>query len=115
MAINSKGKQRMNNSNDRKYPSWLPVILVGMVAWVFALILFNRASWNDWTQPKWLSGDPLEVYARVKIASEQTWLSLIRFSSIERLGAPITANWAAYPVPTNRFSSSLVPSQDWSV
>jgi hypothetical protein len=89
----------MNAPNASKLSSWLPAVLVTLAAWGVTSLLFNRTSWADWSQTLWLGGDPLEVYARVKIASEQSWSSLVGFTSIDRLGAPFAADWSAYPVP----------------
>jgi phosphoglycerol transferase len=71
------------------------ILLGGMVAG----LLFGRTSWSDWSRPHWLEGDPLEVYARVKIAAEQPGPSLWHFSAGDRLGATTGADWSAYPVP----------------
>ncbi len=62
-------------------------------------LLFHRISWGDWSRPHWLEGDPLEVYARVKIAAEHPGQALFHFSPGDRLGAPTGADWSAYPVP----------------
>ncbi len=82
-----------------KPPSWLQAILVAIVAWAGIMALFGRTSWSDWTAPVWLEGDPLEIYARVKIAAEQPAHALVGFNRIERLGAPVSADWSGYPVP----------------
>lgn len=71
------------------------VLLGGIVAG----LLFGRTSWSDWSHPHWIEGDPLEVYARVKIAAEQPGPSLLHFSAGDRLGATTGADWSAYPVP----------------
>lgn len=71
------------------------ILLGGLVAG----LLFGRVSWSDWSRPHWLEGDPLEVYARVKIAAEQPGQSLWHFSAGDRLGATTGADWSAYPVP----------------
>ena len=89
----------MHASVARKSPVWWPAILVVLAAWATGMLLFDRVTWQDWTQPHWFEGDPLEVYARVKIASEQPWPSLVGFTQVDRLGAPIGADWSAYPVP----------------
>lgn len=89
----------MNAPNARKLPAWMPVLLVALLAGASTLLLFNRNSWEVWTQPHWLEGDPLEVYGRVKIAAEQPWRSLTGFNLVDRLGAPVVADWYAYPVP----------------
>ncbi len=73
----------------------LVVLLGGLVTG----LLFHRLTWDDWSRPHWLEGDPLEVYTRVKIAAEQPSEALHHFSPGARLGAPTGADWAAYPVP----------------
>ncbi|HEY8995154.1 MAG TPA: hypothetical protein VIM71_10865 [Lacunisphaera sp.] len=62
-------------------------------------LLFNRLSWADWKEPHWLAGDPLEVYARAKIAGEQPGQVLTNLSFVNALGAPIGADWRGYPTP----------------
>lgn len=83
----------------RKSRSWPQAVFIMALAWVGIAVLFGRLGWEDWGTPHWIEGDPLEVYARVKIAAEQPWHALARFTHIERLGAPVSADWAAYPVP----------------
>jgi phosphoglycerol transferase len=77
---------------------WLQAVFVAMIGVLAAALLFNRVSWGDWSRPHWLEGDPLEVYARVKIAAEQPARALLHFDP-GRLGAPDRADWSAYPVP----------------
>jgi hypothetical protein len=89
----------MSHPSPRKTPAWLQIGLVMAMAWAGLAALFGRTSWADWTSPQWLDGDPMEVYARVRIAAEQTWHALFQFNRIERLGAPVAADWSAYPVP----------------
>lgn len=89
----------MSVSAHRRNASLVQAGLVACAAWLGVMLLFHRFTPHDWTQPHWLEGDPLEVYARVKIASEQPWSSLISFIRIDRLGAPFGADWSAYPVP----------------
>jgi hypothetical protein len=62
-------------------------------------LLFGRLTWADWAAPNWLEGDPLEVYARVKIAGEQPGAVLINLSTVDALGAPAGADWSGYPAP----------------
>lgn len=61
--------------------------------------LFARWSWSDWVQPRELLGDPLEIFARVKLAAEQPLQPFVGFTELERLGAPFRADWGAYPAP----------------
>lgn len=74
-------------------------MLVAMVAMLVAAGLFGRWSLDAWSQPHWLEGDPLEVYARVKIAGEQPAATLVGLGSVRALGAPGRADWTGYPVP----------------
>jgi len=63
------------------------------------MAVFGRVSGRDWFVPDWLEGDPVEVYARVKLAAEQPWAWLAGPAGIDRLGAPATADWLPYPIP----------------
>lgn len=83
----------------RRPPPWLSALLVTLVAWVGFAALFGRWSGTDWSQPHWLEGDPVEVYARVQVASEQPGSLLRGPGRIGRLGAPGEADWSAYPIP----------------
>ena len=83
----------------RRLPLFWSALLVAAVAWLGVAVLFHRVAPHDWTLPHWLEGDPLEVYARVKIAAEQPGHALTSFTRIDRLGAPWAADWNAYPVP----------------
>lgn len=83
----------------RPPPPWLQAGLLLLATLAVTALLFGRAGWADWGRPHWLEGDPVEVYARVKIAAEQPGHALLGFSDIARLGAPVTADWSAYPVP----------------
>jgi phosphoglycerol transferase len=78
---------------------WIQTVLVAMVAMLVAAGLFGRWSLEAWNQPHWLEGDPLEVYARVKLAGEQPAATLLGLGSVESLGAPGRADWTGYPVP----------------
>lgn len=89
----------MLNFPPTKPPLWLQALLIMLLIWTGVAVLFGRSGWEDWSQPRWLEGDPLEVYARVKIAAEQPLHALLSFTRIERLGAPVAADWSAYPVP----------------
>jgi hypothetical protein len=61
--------------------------------------IFGRLNFTDWAAPQWLEGDPLEVYARVKIAHEQPVDTLFNLTKVDALGAPIRADWTGYPAP----------------
>ncbi|MFZ5496154.1 MAG: hypothetical protein ACOZE5_12570 [Verrucomicrobiota bacterium] len=89
----------MSTPSSRKFPVWLQVVLMMALAWAGLTALFGRTGRADWSSPQWTEGDPLEVYARVRIAAEQPGHALFRFNRIERLGAPVAADWSAYPVP----------------
>lgn len=82
-----------------KPPLWLQALFIMLLVWAGVAVLFGRTGWADWSQPHWLEGDPMEVYARVRIAAEQPLHALLSFTRIERLGAPVAADWSSYPVP----------------
>lgn len=82
-----------------KPPLWLQSLLIMLLAWAGMAALFGRSGLDAWNQPHWLEGDPLEIYARVQIAAEQPLHALLSFTRVERLGAPVAADWSAYPVP----------------
>ncbi len=89
----------MSASFSARPPLWLQTVLIALVAVVVTAGLFGRWSWQAWTQPHWLEGDPLEVYARVKIAGEQPGAALLDLHSVAALGAPTGADWQGYPAP----------------
>ncbi|MBA4135739.1 MAG: hypothetical protein C0518_00320 [Opitutus sp.] len=78
---------------------WREAGVLGLVTWLVLMAVFGRWSWSDWSAPHWLEGDPLEVYARVKVAAEQPWHALTSFSRPLRLGAPFGADWSGYVIP----------------
>ncbi|MBX3736416.1 MAG: hypothetical protein KF715_07005 [Candidatus Didemnitutus sp.] len=78
---------------------WWQALLLAAATWLAVMAVFGRWTWADWSAPHWLEGDPLEVYARVKIAAEQPRHALASFSDPARLGAPYVADWRAYTVP----------------
>ncbi len=80
-------------------PRWLQGVIIATLTVLVVGILFQRHGWADWARPNWLEGDPLEVYARVKIAGENPGRAIVDFTHIDRLGAPAGADWSAYPVP----------------
>lgn len=83
----------------RKPSVWLQALLLVALATIGLAAIFGRTSWAAWGEPHWLEGDPLEVYARVRIAGEQPGHALANFAQVTRLGAPAGADWSAYPVP----------------
>lgn len=78
---------------------WLQAVLVFLATVACTALLFQRATGSDWSEPHWLEGDPVEVYARVKLAAEQPGAVLSGRIRVENLGAPIRADWTGYPVP----------------
>ncbi|MFI5336643.1 MAG: hypothetical protein ACHQ5A_07655 [Opitutales bacterium] len=86
-------------SFSRKSSLWLEASLVMLMAVLVTMILFGRSHWHDWSLPHWIEGDPLEIYARVQIATEQPGHALAPLSTINRLGAPFAADWSGYPMP----------------
>lgn len=80
-------------------PLWLQTLLVAIVAVMASAAIFGRWSAAAWSQPHWLVGDPVEVYARVKIAAEQPGSVFLGPGSVAALGAPAVADWSAYSVP----------------
>jgi len=74
-------------------------LLLAAATWLTVMAVFGRWTCADWSEPHWLEGDPLEVYARVKIAAEQPRHALASFAEPARLGAPYVADWRAYTVP----------------
>lgn len=87
-------------------PRWLQAVFVFLLTVAIIALLFDRPAWRDWSVPHWLEGDPLEVYARVKIAAEQPGAVLFNLTTVEALGAPIGADWTGYPAP-DRFVFAL--------
>ncbi len=80
-------------------PRWLQGVFVAILAVAVVGLVFQRLDRTDWIRPNWLEGDPLEVYARVKIAGEHPGRAIFDFTHPDRLGAPAGADWTAYPVP----------------
>lgn len=78
---------------------WWQAMLLAAATWLAVMAVFGRWTWTDWSEPHWIEGDPLEVYARVKIAAEQPRHALTAFTDPSRLGAPYVADWRSYTVP----------------
>lgn len=72
---------------------------MAVAAWLAATALFGRWSWQDWSEPHWLDGDPLEVYARVAVAGSDTADGRSPLDHPPRLGAPFGADWTGYVTP----------------
>jgi hypothetical protein len=72
---------------------------VALAAWLAATALFGRWSWQDWSEPHWLEGDPLEVYARVAVAGAEAADGGSPLDHPPRLGAPFGADWTGYVTP----------------
>lgn len=89
----------MSNPFPARPPRWLQAVLVFLATVACTALLFQRTTWSDWTEPHWLEGDPVEVYARVKLAAEQPGAVLGGSITVENLGAPVRADWTGYPVP----------------
>lgn len=67
------------------------------LAWV---AMTGRWEGSAWRSPGGsVSGDILEVAARVQVAAEQFPALRDTYGRIDRLGAPVGADWSAYPVP----------------
>ena len=77
-------------------PRWLQIIPVALAMWAGIAAV---AYWSDWTIPEFLEGDPLEIYARAKLAGDHPGGWLLNGDSMEPLGAPGPADWSDYPVP----------------
>lgn len=78
----------------RTYP-----LLLGLTVLLLLSVLHARWDWSSWTQPRELLGDPLEIFARVRLASEQPLQPFVGFTELQRLGAPFRADWGEYPAP----------------
>lgn len=75
-----------------------PLLLLSVACLAVWCIATQRTSWESWTTPLQLHGDPLEVYARVQAAKEDLTQPLRGFSSLPRLGGPAGADWGRYPI-----------------
>lgn len=77
----------------------IALFLLGVCVLGLLAFLHSRWTWSDWQQPIDIFGDPLEIFARVKLAEEQPLEPFTGFSQLDRLGAPFQADWSAYPAP----------------
>lgn len=77
-------------------PHWLQHLSVGLIILAGVTI---TAYLSDWTISERLEGDPLEVYARVKLAADHPLDRLLNTPRIASLGVPGPADWSDYPVP----------------
>jgi hypothetical protein len=66
-----------------------------LLLWCAATDRWTPAAWHA---PLQFHGDPLEVYARVQLASEDLSQPIRGFSDLPRLAAPLGADWRAYPI-----------------
>lgn len=71
------------------------VVLAALLVWI---IHSGRVSTEAWHLPTEYTGDAHEMLARVKASSEGDLIPLLP-QRIERLNAPLGANWNAYPTP----------------
>ena len=77
----------------------IALLLLGFSVLCLLTLLHERWTWTDWQQPQDIFGDPLEIFARVKLAAEQPLQPFTGFLDLNRLGAPFHADWSAYPAP----------------
>ncbi len=89
----------MSTPSPARLPCWLQALLVFLATIACTALLFQRSTWSDWTEPHWLTGDPVEVYARVKLAADQPGAVLTGLIEVNALGAPLRADWTGYPAP----------------
>jgi hypothetical protein len=73
-----------------------PVAMLGIVAFIWAGY-YERWTAESWQVPSDYSGDSLELLARIRIAMDGDTQPWGGEAIIDRLGAPLGANWAAYP------------------
>ena len=70
----------------------------------------GRWSREAWSTPDDFSGDPCEIYARVRLAMDGPLQPFLGYSGADRLAAPFGADWSAYPIsdaPTFALSGVL--------
>jgi hypothetical protein len=65
------------------------------VIWTSATGRWSRTAW---AAPGAISGDVVEIAARIQVAHENWSTPWNLFGHIERLGAPVGADWSGYPV-----------------
>lgn len=75
-----------------------PLISLSFVTVLVWCAFTHRWSAEAWRTPLDLHGDPLEIYARVKIAAEDLTQPLRGYAELPRLGAPVGADWQRYPI-----------------
>lgn len=76
----------------------VPLISLSVVTFLVWCTFTHRWSPEAWRAPLDLHGDPLEIYARVKIAAEDLTQPLHGYAHLPRLGAPVGADWQRYPI-----------------
>ncbi len=69
--------------------------LAAALIWITATGRWNRAGW---AAPGPVTGDVLEVAARIQAAQENWTTPWNLYGHIERLGAPVAADWTDYPI-----------------
>lgn len=73
-------------------------LLVAAVAALLWIAYTGRWSRSAWQTPEDYSGDPCEIYARVRIAMDDPLQPLLGFPHVTQLAAPFGADWSQYPV-----------------
>jgi hypothetical protein len=91
-----------------------PRRLGGLLAMGLLAGMTTVAFLSDWTLPERLEGDPLEVYARVKLAREHPAEWLLNGSQFGALGQPGPADWRGYPMP-DRLVFFLTGQLSWAL
>jgi hypothetical protein len=71
------------------------VVAAAALLWIGYTGRWNRESWLT---PEDYTGDPCEIYARVRLAMDDPMEPLLGFSHCARLAAPFGADWSLYPV-----------------
>jgi hypothetical protein len=96
--------------NRHDLPRALALAAVATLVWLMATGNWTAAAWQT---PASYSVDALETLARFQVAQEQG-LALLTQPQVARLGAPVGANWSAYPLPdfpwywvAGKFSAAL--------
>ncbi len=71
------------------------VALCAALLWIGYTERWSREAWST---PDDFSGDPCEIYARVRLAMDDPLQPILGYSSADRLAAPFGAKWFAYPI-----------------
>ncbi|MBK8477434.1 MAG: hypothetical protein IPL39_14370 [Opitutaceae bacterium] len=103
----------MRSATHSFLPLWLPALLVFTAAALLWVGYTGRWNREAWTTAEDYTGDPGEIYARVRLAMDDPLQSLLGYSHSARLAAPFGADWGHYPVgdapplPSPAFSAAL--------